>query len=86
MVLDIAHSLPGGFRQSSRRYCAPHESKLGNRLGATEKRFAVTPVIRWIRRSDQPNRPKARTCWFFSSFKTLLTSTEGNRPQSRVRS
>ena len=36
-----------------------------------------TPVVRWIRRSDHPNRPKAMTCCFFSSFKTLLTSTEG---------
>ena len=35
-----------------------------------------TPVVRWIRRSDQPKRPKAMTCCFFSSFKTLLTSTE----------
>ena len=35
-----------------------------------------TPVTRWIRRSDHPKRPKAMTCCFFSSFKTLLTSTE----------
>src|ERR1035437_3491773 len=33
-----------------------------------------TPVFFWIRRSDQPNRPRAMTCCFFSSFKTLLTS------------
>ena len=33
-----------------------------------------TPVLRWIRRSDQPNRPNAMTCCFFSSVKTLLTS------------
>ena len=33
-------------------------------------------MVRWIRRSDHPNRPKAMTCCFFSSFKTLLTSTE----------
>jgi hypothetical protein len=31
-------------------------------------------VFFWIRRSDQPNRPRAMTCCFFSSFKTLLTS------------
>src|SRR5215831_4570487 len=31
-----------------------------------------------MRRSDQPNRPNTMTCCFFSSFKTLLTSTEGN--------
>src|SRR5437899_273749 len=30
-----------------------------------------------MRRSDHPSRPKAMTCCFFSSFKTLLTSTEG---------
>src|SRR5262245_40013319 len=35
------------------------------------------PVSRWMRRSDHPNRPKALTCCFFDSFKTLLTSTEG---------
>ena len=34
-------------------------------------------MVRWIRRSDHPNRPKAMTCCFFWSFKTLLTSTEG---------
>ena len=31
-----------------------------------------------MRRSDQPSRPSAMTCCFFSSLKTLLTSTEGN--------
>src|SRR5437899_10506562 len=30
-----------------------------------------------MRRSDHPSRPKAMTCCFFSSLKTLLTSTEG---------
>src|SRR5258708_39408252 len=30
-----------------------------------------------MRRSDHPSRPKATTCCFFSSFKTLLTTTEG---------
>ena len=33
-----------------------------------------------MRRSDQPSRPSAMTCCFFSSFKTLLTSTEGIPP------
>src|ERR1039458_1427015 len=34
-------------------------------------------MFRWIRRSDHPSRPNAMTCCFFSSFKTLLTLTEG---------
>ena len=34
-------------------------------------------MARWMRRSDHPNRPNAMTCCFFSSFKTLLTMTEG---------
>ena len=33
-----------------------------------------------IRRNDQPSWPSAMTCFFFSSFKTLLTLTEGNPP------
>ena len=41
-------------------------------------------MSRWMRRSDHPNRPKAITCCFFDSFKTLLTSTEGTRPRVRV--
>jgi hypothetical protein len=36
-----------------------------------------------MRRSDHPNRPSAMTCCFFSSFKTLLTLTEGN-PHVRI--
>jgi len=34
-------------------------------------------TARSICRSDHPRRPKAITCCLFSSFKTLLTSTEG---------
>src|ERR1039458_3794520 len=34
-------------------------------------------MFRWIRRSDHTGRPNAMTCCFFSSFKTLLTLTEG---------
>jgi len=34
-------------------------------------------AARSMRRSDHPRRPKAITCCLFSSFKTLLTSTEG---------
>ena len=37
-----------------------------------------------ILRSDQPSRPNAITCCFFSSFKTLLTSTEGIRPRVKI--
>jgi len=37
-----------------------------------------TPVAASIRRSAQPSWPSAMTCFFFSSFKTLLTLTEGN--------
>ena len=34
-------------------------------------------TARSMRRSDHPRRPKAITCCLFSSFKTLLTLTEG---------
>jgi hypothetical protein len=34
-------------------------------------------AARSIRRSDHPRRPKTITCCRFSSFKTLLTLTEG---------
>ena len=34
-------------------------------------------MARSIRRSDHPSRPRAITCCFFSSLKTLLTLTEG---------
>jgi hypothetical protein len=33
-------------------------------------------VACWMRRSDQPSRPRAKTCCFFSSFKTLAMPTE----------
>src|ERR1035437_4975726 len=33
-------------------------------------------VVCWIRRSDHPSRPRATTCCFFSSFKTLAMPTE----------
>src|SRR5271157_3367440 len=33
-------------------------------------------VVCWIRRSDHPSRPRAKTCCFFSSFKTLAMPTE----------
>ena len=32
-----------------------------------------TPVALSMRRNDQPSRPSAMTCCFFSSLKTLLT-------------
>jgi hypothetical protein len=35
-----------------------------------------TWVACWMRRSDQPSRPRAKTCCFFSSFKTLAMPTE----------
>src|SRR5271167_2135947 len=35
-----------------------------------------TPVTCWMRRSDHPSRPRAKTCCFFSSFKTLAMPTE----------
>src|ERR1039458_5516388 len=41
--------------------------------------LAVSRRIRvacWIRRSDHPSRPSAKTCCFFSSFKTLAMPTE----------
>jgi hypothetical protein len=37
------------------------------------------PVSFSIRRSAQPGWPSAVTCFFFSSFKTLLTLTEAIR-------
>ena len=33
-------------------------------------------VACWICRSGQPSRPRAKTCCFFSSFKTLAMPTE----------
>src|ERR1017187_5754341 len=33
-------------------------------------------VACWIRRSDHPSRPRAKTCCFFFSFKTLAMPTE----------
>jgi hypothetical protein len=33
-------------------------------------------VACWIRRSDHPSRPRAKTCCFFSSFKALAMPTE----------
>src|SRR5665213_3953185 len=44
-----------------------------------------TPVAFSIRRSAQPSWPSAMTCFFFSSFKTLLTLTE-DIPHVRVMS
>ena len=38
------------------------------------------PVAFSICRRDQPSWPSAMTCFFFSSFKTLLTSKEGTSP------
>ena len=38
------------------------------------------PVAFSICRSDQPSWPSPTTCFFFSSFKTLLTSKEGTSP------
>jgi len=67
-----------GFAGSSR----PHRPGGRSAIPAA-RRYAATvsrrmPVARWIRRKDQPSRSKARTCCFFSSFKTLLTSTESS--------
>ena len=36
------------------------------------QRTSGTPVAFWIRRRVQPSWPKAMTCFFFSSLKTLL--------------
>jgi hypothetical protein len=33
-------------------------------------------VACWMRRSDHPSRPRAKTCCFFASFKTLAMPTE----------
>ena len=37
-----------------------------------------------MRRSDQPSRPSAMTCCFFSSLKTLLMPTERNPPRQSM--
>ena len=39
-----------------------------------------TLVACWMRRSDYPSRPRAKTCCFFSSFKTLAMPTEAYKP------
>lgn len=43
---------------------------------AVSRRMAVAA---WMRRSDQPSRPNARTCRCLWSLKTLLMSGEGPR-------
>src|SRR5664280_1864492 len=37
-------------------------------------------VACWIRRSDHPSRPRAKTCCFFSSFKTLANAHGAYKP------
>src|SRR3974390_2292390 len=37
-------------------------------------------VARWICRSGHPSRPRAKTCCFFSSVKTLAMSSEATEP------
>src|SRR5260370_18068923 len=43
-----------------------------------------TPVSCWIRRRDQPSFPKAITCCFLSSFKTLAILTEATELPASV--
>ena len=43
-----------------------------------------TPVAPWMRRSVHPSRPKAITCCFFSSLKTLAISAEAISPHAVV--
>src|SRR5579862_266811 len=43
-----------------------------------------TPVACSIRRSDQPRRPKAKTCCFLSSLKTLAIAAEAITPLAVV--
>ena len=43
-----------------------------------------TPVAPWMRRSVHPSRPKAITCCFFSSLKTLAISAEAISPHAAV--
>src|SRR5215469_2834379 len=43
-----------------------------------------TPVSCWIRRRDQPSFPKAITCCFLSSFKTLAILTEATELPTSV--
>jgi transposase len=52
----------------------PSAAHLASYAGLVPRRR--TPVARWIRRSDHPSCPNARTCCFFCSLKTLLTATE----------
>ena len=43
-----------------------------------------TRVASWIFRRDQPSRPKAMICCFFSSFKTFATLREATYPPAAV--
>jgi hypothetical protein len=42
------------------------------------------PVAAWIRRNDQPSFPRAITCCFFNSLKTLAILTEATELPARV--
>ena len=43
-----------------------------------------TRVVSWIFRRDHPNRPKAMSCCFFSSFKTFAILREATYPVAAV--
>jgi hypothetical protein len=61
----------------------------GRRLMPAVRRYSAAvvrwiPVAFWIFRRDHPSRPKAMTCCFFSSLKTLLMLTEGIGPRVKI--
>src|SRR3989442_829852 len=75
-----------GFR---RRLATEIADEALDTLIAAARRYSAAvsrrmPVAFWIFRSDHPSRPNAITCCFFSSFKTLLTLTEGSRPHVKI--
>ena len=61
----------------------PHRDASGSQICRRRSRGGRSWAFS-MRRSDHPSRPNAMTCCFFSSFKTLLTSTEGSCPRVRL--
>jgi hypothetical protein len=75
-----------GFAGAAR----PHLPGGRNSMPASLRYVAAVPrripVAFWIRRNDHPRRPRAMTCCFCSSLKTLLTANEANALTSRLTS
>ena len=80
-VVTSMAGFAGGRSGPSRPAAAPRSRPLSDTRLAVSRRIRVACSMR---RSDQPSRPSAMTCCFFSSLKTLLTLTEGNPPSGSM--